>query len=162
MNELNEVSESKEISEGLNAVKEYSSIETPQAKELLESTEAALTNGLEKLSAPERLAKFGDLESKCAEIEGRDPRIVESATLEKGDFKSADEKVSIDTETLSEMKSLSSDNLEVLKKEVFSHASEASGSKNVAFKSLKTECYGCSGSCRGDCAGSTKCYSTKS
>ena len=154
--------EQKEVSEGLKAAAEVSAIEAPSAKELLESTDAVLTGGLESLTPDERLAQFGNLESKCAEIEGRDPRAVVAASLEKGDFKSADEKVTVDSASLSEMSNLSQENLDTLKKEVFSHASEATGSRNVAFKSIRTECYGCSGSCRGDCAGSTKCYSTKS
>ena len=154
--------EPKEVTEGLKTTAEVSAIETPSAKELLESTEAVLTSGLESLTPDERLSQFGSLESKCAEIEGRNPRAVEAASLEKGDFKSSDEKVTVDSAALAEMPNLSQENLDALKKEVFSHASEATGSKNVAFKSIRTECYGCSGSCSGDCAGSTKCYSSKS
>ena len=153
--------EQKEVTEGLSAATELCAIETPAAMEMLASTEAVLTGQLVSLSPSEKLAQFGDLESKCAEIEGRSPRAVESGALAVGDFMSAAEKVTVDSAALSEMPNLSKANLEALKKEVFSHASEATGSKNVAFKSIKTECIGCSGSCSGDCAGSTKCYSTK-
>lgn len=152
-----EVSKSVEVNEGLTASSEIPSLETTQAKELLESTENVLTSGLEQLSASEKLIQFQSLESKCAEIEGRIPRAVEAASLEHGDFKSSDEKVSIDSEALSEMKNLSPANLSALKNEVFSHSSEVSGSKNVAFRSY-SECVGCIGSCRGDCSGGTKCY----
>lgn len=112
--------ESKEVSEGLKPAKELSSLETPQARELLESTESALTSGFEKLSSPEKLAQFGNLESKCAEIEGRNPRTVESAKLKEAVFQSDAESVKIDNAELGEMKSLSLDKLSELKRKIFS------------------------------------------
>lgn len=152
----------KETAEGLNVTTETPVIETQEAKESLESTENVLLNNLESLSALEKLDTFGELESKCAEIEGRNPRAVEAGTLETGDFKSENEKVTVDSEALSEMPNLSEENISALKSEVFSHASETKNSKNVAFGSISFGCSGCSGSCSGDCAGSTKCYATKS
>ena len=154
MNELNEVPKSKEISEGLNSSKELLSLETPQAKELLESTETALTSGFEKLSAPEKLNQFGDLESKCAEIQGRNPRSVESATLKESVFQANSESVKIDGSELGEMKSFSLESLKELKEKIFSNIEgKLNKGEHVTFGRLSccdSKCIKCdvtSGSC---------------
>ena len=58
-----------ENAEGFKATSETPAIETLEAKESLESTENILLNSLESLSDSEKLNSFGELESKCAEIE---------------------------------------------------------------------------------------------
>ena len=152
--------ETSEVAEVAKSAEVLSAIETPQARELLEPTDSILTKGLEQLSVPEKLEAFRSLESMCAEIEGRQPRAVEMGTLERGDFSATDEKIVVDSDALAENMNLSKENLAALKKEVFSRSSEIPAGEGTTFKSY-TECSGCVGSCRGDCSGSDKCYSTK-
>ena len=114
--------ETKETSEGLNAATETFALEATEAKEYLESTENILLNSMESLSTPEKLDTFREFESKCAEVEGRNPRSVENGALEGETFRSSEEKVEIDKEQLVEMRNLDETRISDLKKHVFSTA----------------------------------------
>ncbi len=112
----------QEVSEGLKAATETSALETPEAKEFLESTENVLLNSLETLSPPEKLDTFRELESTSADLEGRNPRIVENGTLGGETFRSSEEIVEIDKEQLAEMRNLDEPRVSDLKKHIFSTA----------------------------------------
>lgn len=153
-----ENTEGNEVSEGTKETSETPPLETPEAKEVLESTEKTLCESFENLSPTDKLDALRELEIKCADLEGRDPRAVESGELKQGDFHCSSEKVTVDNAAISKMSNISAENLDALKKEVFSCPSKLSVSHRVSFG--YSDC-NCSGSCRGDCSGSSKCYSYK-
>lgn len=153
-----ENSEGNEVSEGTKDALEAPPLETPEAKEVLESTEKTLCESFATLSSAEKLNAICELEVKCADLEGRNPRAVELGKLKQGDFNCSNEKVTVDSSAISKMSNISAENLDALKKEVFSSPSKLAASHRVSFG--YSDC-NCSGSCRGDCSGSSKCYSYK-
>lgn len=143
----------KELSEGLKSFAETPALETPEAKEFLETTDNVLLNSLETLSTPEKLDSFRELEAKCANLEQRDPRAVETVTLEGETFRSSEEKVEIDKEQLDEMKNLDETRVSELKKHVFSTADvRLNHGSPISFgRSCYDKCIACevkSGDCR--------------
>jgi len=117
-----EKSEGNEVSEGTKETLETPPLETLEAKEVLESTEKTFCESFENLSPAEKLDTFRELEVKCADLEGRDPRAVEDRELKGETFRSSEEKVEIDKGQLSEMKNMDEERISDLKKHVFSTA----------------------------------------
>lgn len=145
--------EMKETDEGTKGTAETHPLETPEAREVLEPTEHTLIDSMESLSPGEKLDAFRELESKCADLEGRDPRAVEYAVLEgKGVFHSSMEKVEVDKSRITEWK-VDEAGLSGLKKHVFSTSdARLNHGATVSFgRTCSQKCIDCdvkSGDCR--------------
>ena len=103
---------------------------------------------LEGLAPEDKLASLRNFETKCAEMDGRNPKILEVVELKQGDFIAAGDKILIDKNTLKELVNLDEDAISLLRKEVFSRQSEIKENNLPAIEGISCD----------DCSGSHKCY----